>query len=679
MPLVYPTGYYDRTDPTKYYDKHLFRANYVLQGAELNEIQSEAHARIRGMGDALFKDGAVIKNAQIAVNPTTGETQCEAGVIYLAGKLYGIPAATITLPITGTVAVGIYLVSSIIDETADATLRDPAITAGNYLEPGAHRLKVLPQWGSSADTPPADSAFFSVYTVVDALVQPHAPPPDLSPVALAISRYDVQSTGSNYVSRGLDVKRLDDVNNQQQYLLTEGLARIGGLEMESRHAIRSFYAATPDLETTNAESHAATSDPQTVTLNHTPVAEVQLVLITKTVTSENVSRSQTPGGQDSLAHDSIVAVSLVQQGGTTYNVTSDYVLTGDQIDWAPGGAEPAGGSTYQVTYTYTAVYPEEAGILGAVTDTTAVINGATNGTTILIGYTWKMPRYDRLCINAFGDVVYVTGVSHPSQPVPPPIPKTLLPLATLYQTWNAATRTCTPDAVRMVSMAELSVLERRIDDLYALVGDHRLAINANARDPSTKRGLFVDAFYDDDLRDTGLDQTAIILNETLTLAADWTITFIDLTSSQTLTTTTPVVVIEQPLFSATTLINPFQSFAPMPGRVTLTPATDFWTLAQDLWLNPLVNRVGNAPDSIFSAALAQWYGRGAARMTLSGDNHRMFTIVTNSEVTTVASRQIAAEYLRPIAIRFDVTGFGAGEILTSVTFDGIEVTPRETP
>jgi len=488
MPLVYPTGYYDRTDPTKYYDKHLFRANYVLQGAELNEIQSEAFARIRGMGDALFKDGAVIKNAQIVIDPATGETQCEAGIIYLAGKLYGVPAATITLPITGTLQVGVYLVSSIIDETADTGLRDPAITAGNYLEPGAHRLKVLPQWGASADTPPADSAFFSVYTVVDALVQPHAPPPDLSPVALAISRYDVQSTGSNYVSRGLDVKRLDDVNNQQQYLLTEGLARIGGLEMESRHAIRSFYAATPDLETTNAESHAATSDPQTVTLNHTPVAEVQLVLITKTVTSENVSRSQTPGGQDSLAHDSIVAVSLVQQGGTTYNVTSDYVLTGDQIDWAPGGAEPAGGSTYQVTYTYTAVYPEEAGILGAVTDTTAVINGATNGTTILIGYTWKMPRYDRLCINAFGDVVYVTGVSHPSQPVPPPIPKTLLPLATLYQTWNAATRTCTPDAVRMVSMAELSVLERRIDDLYALVGDHRaLAMNRQQDRAGTNR------------------------------------------------------------------------------------------------------------------------------------------------------------------------------------------------
>jgi len=129
MPLVYPTGYYDRTDPTKYYDKHLFRADYVLQGAELNEIQSEAFARIRGMGDALFKDGAVIKNAQIVIDPATGETQCEAGIIYLAGKLYGVPAATITLPITGTLQVGVYLVSSIIDETADTGLRDPAITA----------------------------------------------------------------------------------------------------------------------------------------------------------------------------------------------------------------------------------------------------------------------------------------------------------------------------------------------------------------------------------------------------------------------------------------------------------------------------------------------------------------------------------------------------------------------
>ena len=678
MPLVYPTGYYDRTDPTKYYDKHLFRANYVLQGAELNEIQSEAFARIRGMGDALFKDGAVIKNAQIVIDPATGETQCEAGIIYLAGKLYGVPAATITLPITGTLQVGVYLVSSIIDETADTGLRDPAITAGNYLEPGAHRLKVLPQWGASTDTPPANSAFYPVYTVIDALLQPHATPPDLSPIALALSRYDVQSTGSNYVSRGLDVKKLTDVNSEQQYLITEGLARINGLEMESRHAIRSFYSATPDLETTNAESHAATTDPQTVTLNHTPVDEVQLVLITKTVTLENVQRSQTPGGKDSLAHDSIVAVALVKQGGTTYNATSDYLLTGDQIDWSPGGSEPAGGSTYQVTYTYTAVYPEESAILGTVTDTTAVINGATNGTTILIGYTWKMPRYDRLCINALGDIVYITGVSHPSQPVPPPVPRNLVPLATIYQTWVEATRTCTPDAVRMVSMSELGVLQRRVDDLYALIGDYRLAINTSARDPSTKRGLFVDAFYDDDMRDAGLDQTAVITHEVLTLAADWTATFIDLTTPQTLTASDPAVSLEQPLFSGDTPINPYQAFNPLPGRVTLTPATDFWTVINDIWDNPLIQRIGNAPAYLFTEALALWNSRGQGRVWLTS-GWAFFTIVTHSETVTTSSRQYDAEYLRSITVRFDLAGFGNQEILTGVTFDGIAVTPRATP
>lgn len=55
-------------------------------------------------------------------------------------------------------------------------------------------------------------------------------------------------------------------------------------------------------------------------------------------------------GQEAVTVLSIVSV---VQGATTYVPTTDYVLGTNTVDWSPAGAEPAVGSQYTVTYTYT--------------------------------------------------------------------------------------------------------------------------------------------------------------------------------------------------------------------------------------------------------------------------------------------------------------------------------------
>ena len=77
--------YYNRFDPAKQDEAVLFRDGYVIQGAELNELQSIAQHRLKGIADVLFKDGDLIRDAQIAVDARTGQVRCEAGAVYLNG------------------------------------------------------------------------------------------------------------------------------------------------------------------------------------------------------------------------------------------------------------------------------------------------------------------------------------------------------------------------------------------------------------------------------------------------------------------------------------------------------------------------------------------------------------------------------------------------------------------
>ena len=684
-----PAGYYNRFDQANNYDRHLFRADYVLQAPELNEIQDRSDDQIKRIADALFKDGAIINGCQLVLTdaPSNNGT-AESGVIYVEGAMRGVPSRTFTVPMTGTISVGIYLVYGLVTPTEDPGIMDPSVGLQNFGEPGAYRLSKTPQWGyAGQDDPPANSAFYPVYEVIDGVIQPKDSPPDINAVSRAIARYDVQSTGGYYVANGMGVKQMPDSSGQQVYLIDAGTARINGNEITYKHSFRSFYDAEPDLDDVGAESHAATSSPQTIAVNHSPIGSVVLILITKEIAAETVTRGQTPNGADGLANESILSLIEVKQGGTTYTPTTDYVLSGGTVSWAPGGAEPAGGSTYTVKYRYTAVYPQDPSILSGNTDTTVTVVGAVSGTTILIGYQWKMPRYDRLCMNDAGGVVYVQGVSHQYQPVVPRAPTNTMPLATIYQTWSESTRQLVEDSVRMVAMSTLNSMQSRIDALFSLVGDLRLAINLTQRDPTTKRGLFVDSFADDDLRDAGLTQTAVTTGDTLTLGMDFSVIQRKLSTVNTLPEGSPVVVLQQKLYTGAIQINPYLAFAPMPGRAALTPATDFWTTSVDQWNNPIVKYVYLPPDAsqfindgVVMSSI--WAPRGTPIMSDWWIAHRSIVTETWTETSTpnvVSTTATLMDHLRQITIQFDLSGFGGGEILNSVVFDGISVAFRATP
>ena len=164
----------------------------------------------------------------------------ESGVMYIEGAMRGVPSRTFTVPMTGTVTVGVYLIYGLVTPTEDPDILDPAVGLQNYSEPGAYRLSKTPQWGYDGQpSPPGSSAFFPVYEVVDGVIQPKDSPPDINAISMAIARYDVQSTGSHYVANGMAVKQMADDAGQQVFLIDAGTARIGGKEVTA-----ALYAAS---------------------------------------------------------------------------------------------------------------------------------------------------------------------------------------------------------------------------------------------------------------------------------------------------------------------------------------------------------------------------------------------------------------------------------------------------
>lgn len=123
----------------------------------------------------------------------------------------------------------------------------------------------------------------------------------------------------------------------------------------------------------------------------------------------------------------------------------------------------------------------------------------------------------------------------------------------------------------------------------------------------------------------------------------------DIAKPQTLPLS-PSAAVSQPLRTSSMQVNPYMAFELTQGKATLTPAVDRWTERKTTWASPITRAITIG----------------------SGDGSRTSS---QTQTLTLGTTQEDIEYLRRIDIAFSVEGFGAGENLSRVLFDGIEVTP----
>ena len=638
MPNIDLANYYCR-DITRE-ELILYRAGLGLQSPELNEQQAITDHRLKRIADRIMSDGSIQSGGAVVIDPDTGVTTCAASEIYLRGRIRDVPEAHLTIPLTGAVEIGVWLTEAVVTELQDPSLRDPCEGTRNYDEPGAARLRISAVWGLSTDG--GTGNFYRVYDVENGVLKIKSAPPDLSGFASALARYDRDNNGGHYVIRGLELVYLSHDGHEETYSLTEGKAHVYGHEIELSTALRLRYPFDPDLQTILSEPHQFAgngSGKMRVNVDRAPIHDIRKVDITKQATA-TVLHGSYAGVADALPDPAVIEIVEVKQGGTTYKKTQDYVFSGGMIDWSPAGAEPAPGSSYEVTYKHitqiTPIDPDERGF---------TVEGAVEGSLILIDYQWRLPRTDTLTIDRNGTLTRIKGMPRRFNPKAIPAASGQLELAQLRHTWFSAAPTEVKNtAIAAVSMGTLQDMRADIFDLYDLVAILRLQTRAIATAPAATRGVFVDPFLDDAMRDLGQSQTAAIVDGELMLPIRADVAPL---SDATAPLTLPyrkVVLIEQTARTGIMKINPYSAFEPIPATVTLMPPVDNWTLTETVNGADITRRIG---------------GGSLTRTT------------ENIERRTVGTRQ--AEHLRPITITFRIEGFRPDEPLRKVIFDGIEI------
>jgi len=643
--------YYNLFDPAKHYTQLLFRAGDGLQSRELNEIQTTLIHRLQGVADALLKDGDIVSGANLQIEADSGLVTLEAGRVYLRGAVREVPAASFTVPTTGRIAVGVRFTTRTVTELEDPNLREPAVGVRNYQEPGAGRLQETLAWGwegaGTSDGQPGD--FHAVYALDSGILENRRQPPVLDGVISSLARYDYDANG-HYVTEGLGVRYLSQDSDSQEHLFSvaEGRANIDGFKVERSQSQRLRLPIDPDLQRVSSEPQVFNDSgdgSMVVTINRPPLAQVLDIKVTQAKT-ETVIHGAFTGSRDVLTEPTVVAVLEVKQGGTTYAQGTDYKVVGDEIDWSPGGAEPAPGSSYQVTYQFIAsITPTH------LTDTGFKVTGVVQGSTMYIDYQWKLPRIDVLALTADGQVERIKGISQVRNPVAPTVPASRLALAEIAYDWRSGS---TPGvrnvAIRTIKVSELTAMQRQIADLYDLMALERLRVDANIREPAAKKGLFVDNFLDDDLRDQGVAQTGAVVAGVLTLPITASSQHAKDNGNALITldyTLTPVI--EQLARTGAMKINPYQAFEPVPARVTLNPAVDQFTVTNTTWASDVTERL------------------------ITGSGVLEQVVETRRSEQVLASSSEEAQFLRSLNVAYRVEGFGPSEALSALRFDGIGI------
>lgn len=649
---TYPSQYYNRFNASKKYKALLFRAAKGLQSAELNEIQATLQNEIATVTEAIYGNGAFLVGGDFQRRGDTRVYDAKAGNFFADGYTHAVAAASFTIGATETVNVGVGIRSYTVGEDADPALRDPATSARNYNEPGAHRLKYEARWIREGEKL-ADESFYNVARFENGLRMTNSSvvSGDLRAVQDFVARYDSVTNGS-YVINGMTTRFVSKNDTAKTYTIEvlSGLARVEGYEQQFETPRRFTLDYPTDVRQVNNEPATFTGDGW-YTLRWNPIQAIGEVNgikeVTRTITHGNFS-----GVSDILPDAPVVQILEVTQGATTYVAGTDFIQRGDYIDWSANGAEPSPGSSYTVKYRYSAVITTNIS-----SDLTKVyIAGLATGTVFYVDYTHYIPRYDTVVLTKSGTLTVLKGTPNYLNPKRP-VSSSGLELSSLYLKYGT-NPAITSLNKRSYNYSDLYSIESIVTQLQLNVAKLSLSDNLSSSDPTTtKLGQFVDPFLDDDLRDAGVTQNAGTRQGILAPTVNWTPRGIRAGGTIRLPYT-EVTMISQTARTGSRKVNQFAGAGSPPAAVTISPKAVRWITTEmfrDIWQSRWVaDYTAGGTVNTGGKANVGWLGYanvndsrnivGGSSVSVKGTEDVVITApVPNTSISVNASKFNAAE------------------------------------
>ncbi|WP_252503290.1 DUF4815 domain-containing protein [Sporosarcina sp. Marseille-Q4943] len=638
------TKKYNRFDPADNWLSVDFVGGRRIQFAELEEMQSIALHRDKQLGDALFGSGHIVEGGQLLINKSKKEATVSPTRLYIDGLIHDLPETIMSINADGLETIGFKIEYKTITYEDDIRLLDPAIGFANFGNPGADRTVFRAMWVAN------DPTAVPMFQLDNGDVMNAKVPPEYEGITPILARRTHDASGSFLVS-GMSGYIESKDENYVMLAVDAGKAYVQGFEILKPVPVRVDIPKSKEFLQVLNETKTYRSEFAKYALNSKPVKRINSITATVQVT-KNVTRGNTAGTSDLLPNTPVVDIVEVSAGPTKYVKGVDYQQTGNTVDWSLSGAEPAGGTSYSVTFRYTKTMV--AGVDYKQNSNDVEFLGGdrpVEQTTFQTTYEFYLARKDVYYLTENGDIKVLHGQPSifPSKPL---IPLNVLELGELYVPPNSDRVEVTNYKPKRLTMLDLRSLLDRLERAEYNQALNELDTQAQISDPLlVKKGIFTDNFTNFERTDVfhpDFDASIDPERKELTLPVDQT--FVDLVFDKSKSTVRfhdrlvtmdyTEELLEQQLYATETMnVNPYMVFGNV-GTIRLNPSTDIWV-----------------EESTVTRTVTEWWNNWWT------DSRTETKVILDQDVQFLRQRTV------------EVTGEGFEPLADNIkaTFDGIRV------
>lgn len=354
----------------KNYTNLVFLPGMSVQNRELTGIGELANLRINevasnALGNNTVLTGGNILNVNLNSTPKTVSISETKSII--SGYITATPASLVEITGIGQENIYIELIQELISYLEDETLLDPAEGFDNYGNEGAFRKKTY----SIFTKEPTGTTYVKIVTLNNGIITWTFNKKatifdetinDFTDV-MKLMRQRTYETSGNYLVSGFNFNNIECLDhNKVGISLTSGIAYVNGdrIETQNKNLYINKYGIVNIVQ--DEPTNVGYGDGSTIfdkshgfefELDKPNAIKINKVIVPSIIKRDITRKPSDQNGSDEVETNLLEIISVTSTDGlTVYNKNNDWVKSGSRISWLPAGNEPAGGSTYSITYSY---------------------------------------------------------------------------------------------------------------------------------------------------------------------------------------------------------------------------------------------------------------------------------------------------------------------------------------